>query len=114
MVNGFGLGEHGERVPVEHFDFDRLDDSTQENPQMDAAIEAFQILLNWVWQSGSKNADGVKIRSVLACWIFLKPLRSINLTELSKAYGMEKQSLGRWHDDFKRHFPDIRTPHMRD
>lgn len=81
--------------------------------ELDAATRAFGRMLQWVWQDGMKNPDGVKIRSIIVCWIFLKELRPMTLTQIAQGYGMKKQSLGRWVDQFKLDFPEIRTVHMR-
>lgn len=117
--------ESGELVPVQQPDFDEIDrnafdfepesDLTELSPQeMEAAIKVMRAILQWVWQSGMRNPNGVKIRSIIICWIFLKALRPLSLSQLARGYGMKKQSLGRWVDDFKRHFPAARTVHMRD
>lgn len=81
--------------------------------QLAAGLEAMDKLLKWVWQSGMKNSDGVKIRSIILCWICLKEIRFMTLTDLATGYGMDKQSLGRWVDEFKARFPTVRIPHMR-
>jgi hypothetical protein len=81
--------------------------------QLAAGLEVMDKLLKWVWQSGMKNSDGVKIRVIILCWICLKELRSLSLTDMATGYGMDKQSLGRWVDDFKRRYPTVRIPHMR-
>ncbi len=82
--------------------------------QLAAGLEVMDKLLKWIWQSGMKNPDGVKIRSIILCWICLKELRSLSLTDMATGYGLDKQSLGRWVDDFKRRYPTVRIPHMRD
>lgn len=116
--------EDGHLVPVQPFDWDTVDekifgpkpeielaDFTQED--VDRALTVLRALLQWIWQCGMKNTDGVKIRAIVVCWIFLKELRPLTLTQLSRGYGMKKQSIGRWVDEFKNAFPAIRTPHMR-
>lgn len=117
MIDGdLRLGENGERIPVADFDYDAVDKSSQESNsqrEIDNAIKAFEKLLQWILQDGMNNPNGVKIRALVCCWIFLKVLRPQSLTEFARSYGMQKQSLGRWVDDFKRQFPDIKTVHMR-
>ncbi len=81
--------------------------------EMEAALRVFTKLLEWVWQNGAKNCEGLKIRAIIACWIFLKHLRPLSLTEIARGFGKKKQSLGRWVDDFKIAFPNIRNPHMK-
>ncbi len=81
---------------------------------MDAALKVFSRLLEWIWQNGMKNSEGLTIRAVIACWIFLKHLRPLTLTQMARGFGKKKQSLGRWVDDFKIAFPHIRNPHMKD
>lgn len=102
------------QVDIDMFNVKPDDDLTGINQEdLDCAITALRSLLQWVWQDGSNNEDGVKIRGILVCWIFLKELRSISLTQMAKGYRLKKQSLGRWHDDFKETFPTIKTPHMK-
>jgi hypothetical protein len=116
--------EDGHLVGVAQFDYDAVerslfdvapaDDLTEITPlELEAAQRAFSRLLAWIWQDGMKNPDGVKIRAIILCWIFLKHLRPMTLTELARGYGMKKQSLGRWVDQFKRDFPEYKTCHMR-
>lgn len=80
---------------------------------MQAGLIVMDKLLKWVWQSGMRNPDGVKIRAIILCWICLKQLRSVTLTDMANGYGMDKQSIGRWVDEFKRRYPTVRIPHMK-
>jgi hypothetical protein len=105
---------------VTEFDYTSLDaghdtDLSDVSPQeLEAAQKAFRILLEWIWQNGMRNPNGVKIRAIICCWIFLQQVRkTVNLTKLAKGYGMKKQSLGRWVDNFKRDFPQFKVAHMR-
>jgi len=118
-TNGWAFDEHGRPEPVQDFDYGVLDgESTEEDlsqfsqEEIDRALTVLRVLLTWVFQDGMKNADGLKIRSILICWIFLKELRPMTLTQMARGFGLKKQSLGRWVDDFKRRFK-IRTVHMR-
>ena len=116
--------EDGHITPVQQFDWEavernlfspesvkELEELTQED--IDRALKMFDVVLRWVFQNGMKNSDGLKIRAIIVCWIFLKELRPYKLVDMATGFGMQKQSLGRWHDDFKIRFPGIKTPHMR-
>lgn len=117
-------GEDGRIVPSEEFDYatveknlsgrkmDEEDLSSFTEEEVDRALKVFQVLLEWVWQNGMKNPDGVKIRAIIVCWIFLKEIRPMSLTQMARGFDLKKQSLGRWVDIFKRKF-HIRTCHMR-
>lgn len=117
------FGENGERIPVANFPFHLLDEVAAEEKgiaaeeftiaELAGAEEAFRRLMTWVWQDGMRNPEGVKIRAIICCWVFLKHVRPCTLTELAARYGMKKQSLGRWVDQFKLDFPDYWTCHMR-
>lgn len=120
----YGFQEDGHPVPAEQFDYDlveqnlfgrpddRVDLSRCSQADVDAAITVLRVMLCWIWQNGMKNADGLKIRAIVICWIFLKELRPLTLTQMAVGFGMKKQSLGRWVDQFKAAFK-IRTAHMR-
>ncbi len=98
------------RVATEDFTEPETDEAQRD---LDGAIAAFEKLLNFVWQNGPKNDNGIQIRAVLCCWIFLKHLRPMSLTEMAAFIGRDKQSLGRWFDAFKKDFPEIKTTHMK-
>ncbi|HEV2210838.1 MAG TPA: hypothetical protein VG167_18855 [Verrucomicrobiae bacterium] len=115
--------EDGRPVPASQFDYNQVDEdvfghqpesdlSEFSQQEVDRALVVLRVLLSWIWQNGMKNSEGLKIRAIIICWIFLKELRPMSLTELATGFGMKKQSLGRWHDHFKTVFK-IRTPHMR-
>jgi len=82
--------------------------------QLDAVLKVFRSLVAWMWQSGMKNPEGLNIRATILCWVFLEHLRPLTLTDLARASGKKKQSIGRWVDEFKRAFPGIRNSHMKD
>ncbi len=103
--------QHTEVVQFPYDQIDGLEDVTPED--LTRAIAAFEKLLNWIWQSGPKNNNGIEIRSVICCWVFLKHLRPLSLTEMAAVVGRDKQSLGRWFDEFKKDMPDIKTNHMK-
>ena|SRR5688572_18371057 len=81
--------------------------------ELDASVRAFIRLVEWMYQTGMKNPDGLKIRAIIVCWVFLKWIRCESLTVMARGYGLKKQSLGRWVDEFKRKFPEYRIVHMR-
>jgi hypothetical protein len=100
---------------------DAMDAMEELQSQLDAATERgiaagkkiFEQLVNWIWQDGMKDERGVQIRAMIVCWVFLPHLHPLNLTELARGFGKDKQSLGRWVDDFKVQFPKIRNKHMK-
>lgn len=116
-------GEDGRPALARDFDFDAIDrDLFKVDPkelagmtqkEIDAAFKLMDSILRWIWQNGMKNENGLQIRSMIACWIFLKELRPLTETDLARAFGKDKQSIGRWFVDFKKAFPFIRTPHMK-
>lgn len=119
-----GHDESGALIPVEGFDYaavdrNHFDPGTVEElsklsaEQMDAGIKLNRCTLEWIFADGMNNKDGVAIRAILCCWIYLPWLRPLTMEELAAGFGMDKQSFGRWHDVFKKDFPFIRTPHMR-
>ncbi|MDE2101092.1 MAG: hypothetical protein KGL39_27845 [Patescibacteria group bacterium] len=118
-----GHDESGRPVPCEDFDYARVDRdlfgdapadlSELSQEDADRAILLMRVLLQWVWKNGSKNPEGITLRAIVVCWIFLKELRPLELSAMARGFGKDKQSLGRHVDDFKRCFPTIRTPHMR-
>jgi hypothetical protein len=118
-----GHAEDGQIVSVEGFDYDEVDknvfayepesDLEEFTPdEMEAALKVLRVLLQWIWQGGMKNPNGIMLRAIIICWIFLKELRPMTLTEVATGFGKKKQSLGRWVKDFKQRFR-IRTCHMR-
>jgi hypothetical protein len=116
-------GEDGHFVPAIEFDYAAVEHNLfGESPEsisefsqeeVDRALKVLRTLLQWIWQDGMKNADGLKLRGIIVCWIFLKELRPLTLTELACGFDLKKQSLGRWVDEFKLDFPKIKTCHMR-
>lgn len=118
-MDGAGFSEDGERVPTVEFDFDQVDRVIFGRQQeiapadMKIALKLFDAVMRWIWQGGMKDVRGMTIRAIISCWIFIPELRPTTLTDMARGFGLKKQSLGRWHDDFKRHFPSIKTPHMR-
>lgn len=121
---GIAFDDDGELIGKEEFDFDQVDENlTGDCPapglehitrrEMIIALKMFEMLVRWMFQNGFSNLNGLQIRAVIVCWIFLPNLHGFSMTRLAEGMGKDKQSLGRWHDDFKKKFPFIRTPHMR-
>jgi len=132
------FSENGQLEPFSEFPYDEVEAalakrnlvvgpvaSSQGGISFEAIVEAaaeqgviagkqiFSALVNWIWQDGMKDERVIQIRAVIVCWVFLKHLHPLNLTELARGFGKDKQSLGRWVDDFKLKFPTIRNPHMQ-
>jgi hypothetical protein len=112
-------GEDGKIVRAVDFDYSGVDailgEIVQEKPSIqdiELALDAFRSLLKWIWQNGKNDSNGIQIRSMIVCWIFLEELRSLSMEDIANGFGKHKQSLGRWHDDFKKQFPMIKTQHM--
>lgn len=117
--------EDGSLARSQEFDYEAIDrnvfrvepkDDSDEfsAEEIDAACKVFTRLVEWIWQDGMKNVEGLQIRAIIVCWIFLSQLRPLTLTQMAAGFGKRKQSLGRWVDDFKRSFPRIRICHMKD
>jgi hypothetical protein len=116
-------GEDGKLVGCTQFDYEAVEeglfDYTPEElaeisqEDLDRAIKGMTVLLEWVFQNGMNNPEGLKIRSIIVCWVFLKQLRPLNETEMARGFGMKKQSLERWVEQFKKCFPTIKMPHFR-
>jgi hypothetical protein len=119
----------GKVIGVEEFDYDLVErrlgedlsspeaqeELSQLTPEeVQAGLKLFRALIRWQWQDGMKNPNGLTIRAIICCWIFIEELHPMTLTQMARGFGSrDKQSLGRWVDLFKKHFPFIKTPHMR-
>lgn len=118
-----GHAEDGRLEPVTGFDYESVERAVfhvepeelrELSPEAtEAGLKLFTALVTWIWQNGMRNPDGMQLRSIIVCWVFLDHLRPLSLTELARAFGKKKQSLGRWVDEFKRSFPNIRNAHMK-
>ncbi len=119
-----GHAEDGHLEPTVGPDWDAIDrgafhvepesdDRTLTPEQAEAACRMFASLVEWIWQSGMKNPEGITIRAIIVCWRFVPELGSLTLTEMARGFGKKKQSLGRWVDDFKRRFPFLVNCHMK-
>lgn len=123
MDSESGHAEDGSLVPAVDFDYAAVDaklfgaepeDLSQFTEEdVDRALAVLNILLRWIFQNGMKNPEGITLRAICICWIFLKELRPMQLSELARGFGKKKQSLGRCVDLFKISFPHIKTAHMR-
>jgi hypothetical protein len=119
-----GFDERGALTESVDFDYDAVDErmgnamslnqaAVHPNSQNQASIVPLQQILDWVCQKVPKNQNGIEIRATIAAWIFLPHLRTLNLTEVAAMVGRDKQSLGRWVDDFKKRFPGVHAVHTR-
>lgn len=121
--------EQGKVTGVEEFDYDLVERRLAEDlsspelreelsqltpEEVEAGLKLFRCLVRWLWQNGMRNPNGLTIRAILVCWIFVEELHPMTLTQMARGFGCRhKQSLGRWMDAFKLQFPFIKTPHMR-
>lgn len=124
MIEHHAHDEDGHLENSEWFDYDPIDKNvfrvrdqkelTELTPEeVEKGLKVVRVMLQWIWQDGMKNVDGVKVRAIIVCWIFLKELRTLSMTDVATGYGLHKQSLGRWVDQFKRKFKNIRITHIR-
>lgn len=78
------------------------------------AVQMLNKVLRWQFQNGMNNPNGLIIRCKVLCWNVLPEVQdSYNLTELAGETRQDKQSFGRWQDDFKKQFPKIANFHKR-
>lgn len=106
--------ELGQQVGSVEFDYDAVEQGLAEkllpeaaqhpNANTDREVKAVQSVLRWIAQGVPKNGNGIEIRATIMMWKFLPYLQPKSLTEMAAMVGRDKQSLGRWHDDFKRTF----------
>lgn len=113
--------EDGHLEPSVEFDYDAIDRRESQPPEPEhsdeeiaGACKVITRLVEWIWQDGMKNTDGLQIRAAVVCWVFLAHLRPINEAQLAAGFGKHKQSVGRWVAKFKEKFPRIRIAHMKD
>jgi hypothetical protein len=111
--------EDSRLIATTSFPYDEVDrdlglfePDSPEKYDLDAASEAIRRLLRWLFQNGPRNPEGLQIRAVVLCHIFLPELRPMTLTQMAGCMGKHKQSLGRWQDQFKRDFPNIPSSHF--
>lgn len=93
---------------------DAISEADVRDNERENALRFFVKLKAWDFQNGMKDPHGLMIRSAVSSWAVLPLLRPLTLTRLALGLRLQKQSLGRWVDDFKRTFPNIRNCHMRD
>lgn len=117
--------EDGHVEPIVGFDYATIDRAVfhvepEDDPEIlsadeiDAACAVFRKLVEWMWQNGMNQPEGLLIRAIIICWVFTPQLRALTLTQMAQGFGKKKQSLGRWVDDFKKAFPKTRVAHMKD
>lgn len=119
---GLAYDEDGNLVAIEDFDEAEVDRNlfdaaeTLETPSaadVDLVYKIMHRLMSWIFQDGLTNPNGIAIRSIIVCWVFLPQLKPLSLTQISRGVGKLKQSVGRWVDRFKKEFPYLKTCHMK-
>jgi hypothetical protein len=113
--------ENGSIIQSAEFDYDAVErglaefDKAELNPaEWEMACKGLRSLVEWMWQVKSENREGLIIRATILSWVMLDYLHDgMNLTEMAAHMNKDKQSLGRWVDDFKAKFPMVKTPHMK-
>jgi hypothetical protein len=67
-----------------------------------------EALTRWLTIDATKTSeDGKIIRLQILKWVFLPEYQNRSLTYMAREIGKEKQSVGRWHDNFKLRFPGV-------
>ena len=110
--------EASHQTQIVDFDFAQVDRDLSDEIPLDLraiplttanerTITVMSRMLEWLCQMVPKNQSGMEIRATILCWIFLPHLRNLSLTQVAAMIGRDKQSIGRWHDDFKRVFPGV-------
>lgn len=69
-------------------------------------------VVKWVYQRNSRNFQGIGIRALIVCWVWIPGLHGLTLTQLAGRFKMAKQSIGRWVVDWKLRFPHCVSVHM--
>jgi hypothetical protein len=105
----------GQVTLTEDFDYAKVSRAlgeTWEEPEVndDIHVKAQDLakLFQWHYQGECKDLDGWNCRAIILDWIFVPQLRSYSMTEMAGRFGKKKQSLGRWVDDFKKTFPELK------
>ncbi len=114
-----GYDSDGSLVPTEGFRYDELDGESQSERSIDSetAIALLSTVMRWLWDGANVRckSDGLRMRALVLCWIFLPELRIKSETQLAHEYGKKhKQSIGRQVAKFKSDFPYLKNPHMRE
>lgn len=102
--------------PIEYLEADSgnaADDEMIEALARELSLKMLERVLDWMWQKAMSDPDGFKIRSIVVGWVISKRMRTMTLTQIATGFGLEKQSLGRWVDQWKRDFPTIKNHHMK-
>ena len=81
------------------------DTPTEFESRVEHVLEFQRIIWDWIYQPKKPNAEGMLLRAIICAWVFIPALRDQTLTQMAGKFGMKKQSLGRWVDDFKKEFP---------
>jgi hypothetical protein len=110
----FDYDEVSRRLEEDLFDPDDRELDSLTPQEAEKALKCIRWIVRWLWQDGMKNTDGLTIRAILVCWIFIEELRPLSMSDMARGFGCrDKQSLGRWHDHLKACAPWLRTSHMR-
>jgi hypothetical protein len=89
--------------------------STFTQQEWDAFAKGLEKVFRWIYQDPHhRNLDGIQIRALIVAWIVVKELQPLTLTQLARMYGKDKQSFGRWVDEFKKEFREVRNCHMKE
>ena len=80
---------------------------TSAEEAIEESLECQRRIWQWVYQPPNKDMDGFVCRSIVACWVFVPPLRAYSMTDIAGRFGKKKQSIGRWVADFKKEFPAV-------
>jgi hypothetical protein len=103
--------QEGQPEATVDFPYDEIDRrlSSPESPpiRVDGEGRLLRTILEWVADKVPRHGNGLEIRATIAAWIFLPYLRGYTMTELAAMIGRDKQSVGRWVDDFRRTFPGV-------
>ena len=103
--------QEGQPEATTDFPYDEIDRrlSDPESPptRVDGEGRLLKTVLEWVADKVPRHGNGLEIRATIAAWIFLPYLRGYTMTELAAMIGRDKQSVGRWVDDFRKSFPGV-------
>lgn len=94
-------------------DIRRMIEEAAREEGMHMAAQAVGSLARWL--GTTKNKHGIACRGIVLNWLYDSLQHDCSLTEIAGQYGLKKQSVGRWVDDFKKEFPQavIHLKHIR-
>ena len=88
-------------------------DEAKQSEARDMTAAAMNKLFLWVWQRGKNDKRGLAHRAAILCWVFLPQIHELSMTDLATGFGLHKQSIGRWVEDFKKAFPYLKNCNMQ-